>query len=175
MNLTQRNTTGNIRMLLSVTCIAVCVLLLLLWVRSYWWIDMVTGPQSGEFRPQIGSSNGWLTLRYRNSQLSTHDFPEWHRQSRTFSDMEKIYQQIEEKIKNEHSATFVRPTPTYRFGWVNAEVFRTPIWIPAIVSGCLAILFGWKQDWRFSLRTILIVTAVIAAVLSVSVSFLRMP
>ena len=162
------------RILLSVICIVVFVLLSLLWVRSYWWIDNVTGPQSGDYRPQLGSSNGWLTVRYRNDKLSPDQIPEWNRQSKTHAEMDAIYEQMEKSIANEPGATFVRPTPMYHFGWTGVATFRTPYWIPVFVSAGLAVLFGWKQDWRFSISTMLFAFAAGAVVLALIVKFLRM-
>ena len=170
----QSTAIGNTRMTLSVTCAAAFVLLALLWGRSYRYIDNITGPQYGTYRPQIGSSNGWLTVRYRNDKLSPKHFPEWNRQSKTFEEMEAVYQQMELSIANEPGATFVRPTPTYRFGWAGVAKFRTPYWLPVVISGALAIIFGWKLDWRFSIKMMLLATVGVAVVLALIVKFLRM-
>ncbi|EMI15318.1 membrane protein [Rhodopirellula maiorica SM1] len=121
----------------------------------------------------MGSSDGWLTIRNRNDKLSPDQFTEWTRQSTSVEDMEAIYAQMEESIKNEPGATFSRPTPKFEFGLADVGVFRTPYWVPIACLGFLAIAWGWRQDWRFSLKTMLIWIAVSAVSLGLAVQFFR--
>jgi len=167
------NFVGSIRVLFSAICIASFILLTLLWARSYSWIDNVIGPQYRSYRPQLSSSDGWATLRYCNDNLSPDQFTKWTRQSTSSQQMDKIYRQMEESIKNEPGATFSRPTSSHSFGWQGVGAFHTPYWLPIAVIGLLAVAFGWKQDWRFSLKTMLTLTTVAAASLALIVKFLR--
>lgn len=173
MNTPQKAFVGSLRVLLSTIGIAAVVLLTLLWARSYWWIDNVIGPQTGSFRPQMASSEGWLTIRYRNEKLAPNQFTKWKRQSTSVENMEAIYAQMEESIKNQPNATFSRPVPTFQFGRKEAGVFSAPYWLPIAAIGFLAIALGWKQDWRFSLKTMLTWTAVSAVCLVLAVQFFR--
>jgi hypothetical protein len=47
------------RIAFSVTCGILCLLLIVLWVQSYWWADNVIGPSH---RFAMTSGNGWLTV-----------------------------------------------------------------------------------------------------------------
>src|SRR5262245_49064069 len=47
-----------LRIAWSVMCGILCVLLVVLWVRSYWWIDGMGGPVFGVFHYGMGSMPG---------------------------------------------------------------------------------------------------------------------
>ena len=174
MQTTLKSYFGGFRILLSTVCVALIVVLALLWGRSCFWIDHVIGPQSGSLRPQMSSSDGWLTLRYRNDTLSPNQFTGWRRQTTTIEDMETIYRQIEESIKNKPGATFTRPAaPTFQFGWKGSGVFCVPYWLPIIALAGSGFALGWKQDWRFSLKTILLWITLSAVFLTLSVQYFQ--
>ena len=164
---------GGLRVLLSTICIAGLALFSLMWVRSSSWNDNIIGPQTGSFRPQISSADGWVTIRYHNDQLSPGQFPKWTRQSRSDEQMEAVYKQMEESIKNEPGATFTRPMPTFNIGWQKDDAFRTPYWLPILTLALLAMAFGWRQDWRFSIKTLLMWISIAALCLGLIVQFFR--
>ena len=156
-----------LRIAVTVLSLTACVLLTVLWVRSYWWVENVVGPSRGSFRLGVASSNGWLTVRYRNGKLSPQAFPKWTLQSKSAAEMEEIYQQMEASIKGTN-ATFSRPT--FKFGWKDDWGFQLPYWLPMVIIGILAVVVGWKLPWRFSLRTLLIATTLVAVVLGIVVA-----
>ena len=150
-----------LRIAWSAMCGTVCVLLLVLWVRSYWWIDNVIGPPYGSYRFGLASSKGWLTTRYRNGTLSPQAFAKWSWKSQTHADLENAYQQMERSIKGTN-ATFKRAA--FQFGWKDDWGIQFPHWVPLILCGVLAG-FVWIWPSNFSLRTLLIVITLIGVIL----------
>jgi len=49
-----------------------------------------------------------------------------------------------------------------------------PFWLPVLATGCLTVVCGWKQRWRLSLKTMLILTAVVAGFVVAILGILRM-
>lgn len=45
---------------MSVVCLTACVLLIALWVQSYWRMDGISGPTSHGLGYQVYSTNGWI-------------------------------------------------------------------------------------------------------------------
>ena len=52
-------------------------------------------------------------------------------------------------------------------GWAMAF----PHWCPVVISGAIAVACGIRRSWRFSLRTLLVATTVVAIVLGLVVAF----
>jgi hypothetical protein len=155
----------NLRIAWSVGCGIACVLLIVLWVRSYWWVDTIIGPPYGSYRFGLASSNGWLTARYKSGTLGPQAFPKWSWKSMTHADLEKTYQQMEQSIKGTN-ATFKRAT--FHFGWTEDWGIQFPHWVPALFCGMLAGV-GWMLPSKFSLRTLLIAITLVAVVLGLIV------
>jgi hypothetical protein len=54
------------------------------------------------------------------------------------------------------------------FAWLhfnNGWSVSVSLWMPATISFLLAAVPFWKSEWRFSLRTLLIATTLVAVVL----------
>jgi hypothetical protein len=151
-----------LRIAWSAVCGILCLLLIALWVRSYWWVDNFIGPSQGAYRFGVASSDGWLTIRYRNGILDPKAFPNWKLKSTSAAAMEKVYKQMEASIKGTPGATFSRPAR--KFGWKDDWGFQFPYWLPVASVGVL-VTVSWKLPWRFSLRTLLIGMTVVAVVL----------
>ena len=58
-----------LRIAVSAVCGILCVLLIVLWVRSYWWQDDVVGCVSDKLYFQFGSSPGTCWLALSTSEL----------------------------------------------------------------------------------------------------------
>ena len=149
-----------LRIAWSVAWGVVAVLLVVLWVRSYWWIDYINGPPYGSYRFGLASSNGWLTTRYRNGMLRPTSFPKWAWESTTQEDMEKMYQQSEALAK-QRNTIFRRAT--FQFGWVEDWGVQFPLWVPLLFCGMVAGVV-WVLPSKFSLRTLLIAMTLVAVV-----------
>jgi hypothetical protein len=141
-----------LRIALSAVCGIVCLLLVVLWVRSYWWADTLKG---GVYRPVVlflHSSNGRIALlRVANSN------PSW----RALSDRPSA------------QSSGLHGAPMWQYGKKpNGEWYVVvPQWFPVLVTGTL-VAAPWLR-WRFSLRTLLIATTLVAVGLGVAVMVLR--
>ena len=126
-----------------------CVLLIALWVRSYWWVDV-----ADLRRVEIESAAGAIQFAYWGSYM-----PEtWNLESF----------RIEGPIPIEKLLSL----PTW--GWhdsvvSDSAVVTFPHWFPILVLGVIATLPWTSWSRRFSLRTLLIATTLIAVGLGVIV------
>jgi hypothetical protein len=158
-----------LRIAWSVLCGAACVLLILLWVRSYWWNDSVfkrLGSRELLLQMRLGEVGIWVTPT-KPSQLPSDD-TQWRigkeRPSPAFN-----YFMIE--------GSRVIPV-TGRFGFrYRSNPQNTVAWIPfwAItlpVAGAAGV--PWVEG-RFSLRALLIATTLVAMVLGLIVDVLKWP
>jgi hypothetical protein len=55
----------SLRIAVSAVCGILCLLLIVLWVRSYWWLDIISGPVANNWTLYIrtGPSTGSITLK----------------------------------------------------------------------------------------------------------------
>ena len=136
-----------LRIAFSVTCLIACVLLIVLWVRSFHEIDWVAGPLPGSSGFCVMSRIGGLgfVLLLQPDQADRV----WVMKT------EPIF---ELKLPYRTALGFVEylATPT-------AYRVRVPYWFPFLLSAAAAGV-PWLR-WRFSLRTMLIATTLVAAAL----------
>jgi hypothetical protein len=139
-----------LRIAFSATCGIACVLVYILWVRSPTWNDVAYCPYRGGELILLQSNRGTVSVSFGgNSRL----FPSgWGRFSLPVSNMRG----------------FARPPWSYSAGTYTEVTF--PHWFPALVSGTLAAVpWATHIKWRFSLRTLLIATTLVAMVLGLIV------
>jgi hypothetical protein len=129
-----------------------CVLLVVLWLQSHSWFGSLVAPsryKSGTAR--IESGGGELLFTWQ-----THDYP----RSWTIT-----------------SSRITEGPPTqlrYRWEWMfsnNYVVIACPYWALVVASAAIAPM-AWLR-WRFSLRTLLIATTLVAVVLGLIVWTVR--
>jgi hypothetical protein len=137
--------------------VALCVM----WVRSYYWIDNVVGPVTATQQIGFASSKGWLTLRSKRPP----SFQKWSMQSRTPAQLEAIYEQMRQ------GGGQVRRSAEPHFGLTGDGAIQFPHWLPTVTVAILASL-PWVSP-RFSLRTLLIATTLVAVVLGLVVWMVR--
>jgi hypothetical protein len=123
-----------------------CVLLIVLWVRSYWWWDTLHHVESGSERTTLGSNFGTLYLMH--SMKPASDTRRWT------------------LIRDEALRTPTKLRWRYVSGMV---VIVVPDWIPVIIAGTIAAVPWIRPAKCFSLRTLLIATTLIAVVLGLVV------
>jgi hypothetical protein len=144
-----------LRIAISATCGIAFMLLIVLWVRSYWWADSVAISGSGFVTSMRGTVYVLGKFSIDNSPSLTFDF--------------------RSSPGNLISVSWFRidPRPPSDNYLVRYSVMPFGNYIP-IPHWCLAVLAAgssivpWLR-WRFSLRALLIATALIAAVLGVVV------
>jgi hypothetical protein len=128
-----------------------CVLLIVLWVRSYTTVEFAIWVSSGGRAIGFESELGGAALIYETN--STFDAGWWY-----FTD------EIPSKVNQIEQ----RPGQ-FRFGptTANRTIVFAPIWF--LVFGCgIAATFPWFC-YRFSLRTLLVATTLVAAALGLVV------
>jgi hypothetical protein len=137
------------------------VALIGLWVRSYWWRDTVIGPSGETHVIAWGSHHG--RIAYESMKRSPSSKWAWTLNS---------------------YPTYANPGT---WNWQNGTLFgagfglsATPEWFRASVSywlltgvsASLATVLASKRTWRFSVRSILIATTLLAVALGLGAYFI---
>jgi hypothetical protein len=135
------------RIAFSAVCGISCLLLIVLWVRSYWWRQTFNRLTPNESYQEIASDSGRLSLRS---------------QYQPFADVGPIDWEYEA-----YPPTFLE-APGLWFVWNEKELSVViPHWFAMLFTLVLGVL-PWLR-WRFSLRTLIIATTLIAVVLGLVV------
>jgi hypothetical protein len=131
-----------LRIALSVACGIACLLLIALWVRSYWWWDTLHYLEIDSERTTLGSNFGTLYLVHQRG---------------TYSDIRRWT-----LIRGEAMRTPTKP----RCRIVGNEVvIVVPDWIPVLIAGTIAAVPWIRPAKCYSLRTLFIAMTLIAIVL----------
>ena len=148
-----------LRIAWSVAWGVVAVLLIALWVRSYWQVEWVIGHVPGKCFPWVENKPGTCEI---GSMPATRQYL-WIRHS----------QPVNQWWSSVIERTGKPPYPSRAFGTFGFEVLnqssrlRLPHWFLILLFVAHAA-FPWIR-WRFSLRTLLIATTLVAVVLGLIV------
>jgi hypothetical protein len=130
-----------LRIAVTALSLTACLLLVALWVRSYWWVDAVyiahtysAGSMQGDMYVMPGIYNS------TPAHVVEHDIGPIHTRSIWNADAKTVFQ-------------------------IDGRV--VPVWILVLSLAALALL-PWLR-WRFSLRTLLIVTTLVAVGLGIMI------
>jgi hypothetical protein len=134
----------------------VCGLAIALWLRSYWWDESFNWRYSTTENIHLGSDAGVLFLG--KGTLSPWRAP-WPTYSR---DEAGVYANKHELIR---MPTLLLDATTLQVG--------IPYWLLLSLTTAMAVLPWAPWAKRFSLRTLLIVTALIAVILGITVETTR--
>ncbi len=150
-----------LRIAWSVVWGVVAVLLILLWVRSYWWVDTVVLPVSGNRLVTLGTFSGTVGL-------GTATFPQ--------SALLSFNAVPVDNVRQVWLRTKVKPPSPWLGGILtrmNAVMVFMPMWLAtgAIVLVSAGPWIHWPS--RFSLRTMLLTTTLVAALLGLVMWSLR--
>ena len=136
-----------LRIAFSATCVIACVLLIGLWARSYWWLDQVvvyrTGAQTTiqSYRGVIGFED--VRYRFNSNGIKA-----------------RIYSSVISPETDSYPVTF---GISRRRGYYE---FHFPYWLIVMLLSFLTVAPWIRQlKCRFSLRTLLIATTLVAVVL----------
>jgi hypothetical protein len=152
----------SLRVALSIICAVACVLLLGLWVRSYWVLDRwestakATPAQPARF---FFVSSYCGRIRYFVTPGFMHSL--WSTNVQHFSGSTRRYVDSEPNAHSILGYNFRRGYPPMNF--------NIPYSIPAIIFAAAPAALWIRWSMRFSLRTLLIATTLIAAVLGLIV------
>jgi hypothetical protein len=135
------------RIAFSLMCGIVCLLLVGLWVRSYWWADGFDG-----------SLVGWyIEGESEQGQMWAAAYPTGSAARWRFDALPTIPNNGNLELGAE-----------YEYGSFGAVGF-IPHWLAVTVTAALATLLGAGTQFRFGLRTLLIATTLVALLLAMVV------
>jgi hypothetical protein len=134
--------------------------LVALWVRSYWRVDSVTGQLTPHVAGFAGLWGGQLALWQMSSSIA---LPVGNWAHDTFS-VEFLNGGREDNLK---------PDPASVPYITSDGHLIIPLWLPVILSATLAAAPWIRWSKRFSLRTLLIATTLIAVVLGTIIVLTR--
>jgi hypothetical protein len=139
----------------SIVCLVLCVALMGMWVRSYYWIDMLRGPYQDGRLFGITSMSGQLVI------------PVWPPGLNNSSPSRAWLWSTQANPKK--SLSLREMFPPMGFGKRNtanpAVVSYIPYWFLALATGLLAAACGKRWPRRFTLRSLFIATTFLAVVL----------
>ena len=156
-----------LRIAWSLSCGMACVLLIALWVRSYYHNDATSSVQMDGWATLIESNFGELSICRYPSQGPPKNWY-WCGNTQTMS--------RSEWVRSRYSPPLDTPRP--RFMWYTGpKLFRTQIPHACAVIACLSFaVVPWiRIRSSFSLRTLLFATTLVAIVLAVVVVAIREP
>jgi hypothetical protein len=154
-----------LRIAWSAMCGVMCLLLIVLWVRSYWWCDAVY------FRP--GATSTFL-VRSDEGEISYGDITE---RARTMDYQPPFGWRF--KTGRIGVQTEVPDVSAFRkiirwFDWKWQFGYQMPDWFLLLWMATMAATpWSSRWSWRFSLRTLLIATTLVAVVLGVIAALAR--
>jgi hypothetical protein len=130
-----------LRIAVTALCLTACVLLVALWVRSYWWVDAVYIAQTYSAASMRGQLYFQPTTRYSGARRQSSD----HQLGAVYTISFRIGGQ-DDDVRIDGRADF-------------------PVWMLTLFVTALTAVpwFPWSK--RFSLRTLLIATTLVAVVL----------
>ncbi len=135
----------------TVFCGIACVLLIALWVRSYWWLDMLQVPVSVRDKATFISCQGTQRVTKLRSSSSVVT------------------------LTSQPTSLVAIAKPDNAFGF-EAKRFASgfsitvPQWfLTSTIAALAAVPWIRKLKWHFSLRTLLIATTLVAVMLGVVV------
>jgi hypothetical protein len=146
-----------LRIAWSVLCGIAFLLLIALWVRSYWWFDSYY-LRVGAIRCGGDSLRGSIVLHFQDTRL-----------------METFSTGYDSKSSEDvHRAKEIRDLWNFYFAtWGAGYYVVFPNWCAILLL--IASAFAPWRRWRFTIRTLLLATTLIAVVLGVIAAALRWP
>jgi hypothetical protein len=141
----------HLRIAVTALCLTACVLLVALWVRSYWRLEILE-KRTGFAAVQISSVVGRIAIGHLDPPNA----------------IGRSYLNVPAGDAADWRTGGVSGIGYYEDGAVTA--FIAPHWLPALLCAALAVIPWIARSWRFSLRTLMIATALVAVGLGIIVA-----
>jgi hypothetical protein len=146
-----------LRIAVTALCLTACVLLIGLWVRSYWWVTSIQTPPVASRALHCSFEPG--RVRIESILLRTaEENAEW------FSGLRHYHK------SSPHYAVYNYPSPSfvlrYRKSLRSIRIIF-PYWFAILIAGAASVA-PWIR-WRFSVRTLLIATTLVGVGLGIIV------
>src|SRR5688500_17634292 len=141
-----------LRIAVTAVSLTACVLLVALWVRSYWRCDIF----EGDYPPSyliVGSVRGYLGIGWEGDPLADATSLVW--------EFDSYPPDYDEELPSLITLGF-----EYKRSAIGASLL-IPYWFPVIVTGLLAVALIIRRPKRFSLRTLLIATTLVAVAMGI--------
>ena len=135
-----------------------CVLLIALWVRNFWWSDVAWTPLPGGWQVVIASADGQVEFGFSQAQ-NRRDVASWGLETYTASRNSAFEVLVPQK----------RVIRYHVFGNRNFALVL-PHWLLTTVVLLLAIVPWIPWSRRFTIRTLLVFTAITSVVLALAVT-----
>jgi hypothetical protein len=129
-----------------------CVMLVGLWMRSYLVIDGLSFPLTSRLCLNLGSMPGCAGagIAPKSGLLPNQPLPSWNSGS------------TEEWLNIPIEAKHCQPSRVWGIFFADSEGFLIPYWFVTIFAGLFALVPWLRWSKRFSLRTLLIATTLVA-------------
>jgi hypothetical protein len=160
-----------LRIAFSATCLIACVLLIALWVRSYWYRDARIMYLSGSRWIHVVSMLGQSAWAFADSpwgKPTANQSGDNVLTRAAFTEGEPV-EAIPDSIRLPLRDTLLFHWQSYDDG----KLLTVPYWLPVFASSAFAIAPWIRWTRRFSLRTLLLATTLVAVVLGVIVWAVR--
>jgi hypothetical protein len=145
-----------LRIAYSAICTTICLLLMVLWVRSYWWITNIQMPPVASRTLQCALYPGRMFVRSYPLRTQS-DRAHW------ITDFSNIHRSQPRYIQKLDASTFPRLGLKFNDWRPGSTYVCFPYWFAIVVVGAISVV-PWLR-WRFSLRTLLVGMTVVAAIL----------
>jgi hypothetical protein len=143
-----------LRIAVTALSLTACVLLIVLWVRSFWWYDAIVAVSRTSGLGVI-SMDGGIFLKYtegRDTQITT-------------------WQVFSQKASTFGGDLLLQSRPSFGITWDSGFVEgAVPHWILTVLAAAIAAASWTCEKWRFSLRTLLIATTLVAVGMGIIIS-----
>jgi len=139
-----------LRIAVTALSVVACLLLIGLWVRSYWWLDKAFVPSV-----DLGLASLYGTVQLHEMDDVDEAVMLWHGQIHSIS--------LDVMKRDGPVPNILDTIVLFRF---EDRLFVVPYWFLALIAAVLGVVPWPKQTYRrFSLRTLLIATTLVAVVL----------
>jgi hypothetical protein len=159
------NMLRKLRIAFSVVCGIVCLSLIALWVRSYWWLDSIYGTPPNNYAVSLYTAYGRIAFaafdRTYDAAFTGYRVTGWHVGTSRI-DRPPTFQLVNTPLTN-FGLGFAGSRDRY------GMVVVIPLWFLTMLLS-IASIVPWMNTYRrFSLRTLLIATTLIAVLLGLIV------
>ncbi len=149
-----------LRIAVSALSLTACVLLIALWVRSYWWVDVFSVHISTRYHVTGVSFPGAVGIAIGESSSSP---------ARTLLSLP-----TDSFLQTQDLSGRKYPSRIWGMFYLDSSSPLVPSWCLVLITAAIAVV-PWIRNlrWRFSLRTLLIATTLIAVALGLFVVFAK--
>ncbi|MCI0365812.1 MAG: hypothetical protein L0219_18290, partial [Phycisphaerales bacterium] len=149
-----------LRIAASAVCLVSCVLIVTLWVRSYYSEDRASGHLSNSYGVRFYSSRGWLVCSRNSAAGAGQKYP-WR------IELARDYwlDPADDRLRFSLPVDFLRGSD---FASVSI-----PHWCATLASGVFGVVTFAGSQCRFSLRSLFIAMTMVAVGLGMLVAFAR--